>query len=96
MDIVERLKPIIVELERVKHNVLIVSHRAVIRTLLAYFQEIPLEQVPHLDVPLNQVIRLQPTAYGVEIQKFDLSGRVEEIMKEGSSKRQKTDGSFHE
>jgi len=46
-------------LERVKYSVLLISHRAVVRTLLAYFQEITLEQLPHIDMPLNQVIRLQ-------------------------------------
>ena len=37
LDVIERLRPIIVELERMSQSVLIVTHNVIMRTLLAYF-----------------------------------------------------------
>nr|XP_046908247.1 6-phosphofructo-2-kinase/fructose-2,6-bisphosphatase 1-like isoform X5 [Dermatophagoides farinae] len=45
-DLVARLEPVIMELER-QENVLVVAHQAVIRCLLAYFLDKPQESNPH-------------------------------------------------
>ncbi|KAJ3007626.1 hypothetical protein HKX48_009012, partial [Thoreauomyces humboldtii] len=37
VDVIERLRPIIIELERMQTNVLVVTHQVVLRTLLSYF-----------------------------------------------------------
>ena len=63
-DVIQRLDRVIVELERYRTPVLVVAHRAVARALYGYFVQMPRERVPHLEMPLHNVIALTPTAYG--------------------------------
>uniref|UniRef100_A0A1B6LHY8 Uncharacterized protein n=2 Tax=Graphocephala atropunctata TaxID=36148 RepID=A0A1B6LHY8_9HEMI len=59
------------ELER-QGNVLVVSHQAVIRCLLAYFLDKSADELPYLNVPLHTVIKLTPVAYGCRVEHFKL------------------------
>ncbi|RMC00031.1 hypothetical protein DUI87_23440 [Hirundo rustica rustica] len=61
-DLVQRLEPVIMELER-QENVLVICHQAVMRCLLAYFLDKPAEQLPYLKCPLHTVLKLTPVAY---------------------------------
>jgi broad specificity phosphatase PhoE/predicted kinase len=63
-DIILRLDPVIIELERTRKPVLVIAHNAVLRALYAYFQGVPRERCPYLDIPLHSVIELTPHAYG--------------------------------
>ncbi|KAL1305189.1 hypothetical protein AAFC00_002110 [Neodothiora populina] len=62
-DVVIRLEPIIMELER-SENILIVTHQAVLRCIYAYFMGSSQEQSPWMEVPLHTLIKLTPRAYG--------------------------------
>jgi len=66
-DLVARLEPVIMELER-QGNVVLIGHQAVLRCLLAYFLEKPLTELPYIRVPLHTLIKLTPVAYGCEIE----------------------------
>lgn len=68
-DLVARLEPVIMELER-QSNVLVVSHQAVLRCILAYFDNKDRSDLPYLNVPLHTVIKLTPKAYSCEIEMF--------------------------
>jgi 6-phosphofructo-2-kinase/fructose-2,6-biphosphatase 2 len=68
-DVVIRLEPIIMELER-SENVIIVTHQAVLRCIYAYFHNMSQEQSPWMEVPLHTLIKLTPRAYGTEEQRF--------------------------
>ncbi|XP_044732690.1 6-phosphofructo-2-kinase/fructose-2,6-bisphosphatase-like isoform X2 [Chrysoperla carnea] len=70
-DLVARLEPVIMELER-QGNVLVVSHQAVIRCLLAYFLDKSADELPYLHVPLHTVIKLTPVAYGCRLEHIRL------------------------
>jgi 6-phosphofructo-2-kinase/fructose-2,6-biphosphatase 2 len=74
-DVVERLEPLLVELER-EENLLVVSHQAVARCLLSYFNTIPHDklpkELPYLEVPLHTVLKVTPTTQGCTIEKFVL------------------------
>ncbi|KAJ2078006.1 6-phosphofructo-2-kinase [Coemansia sp. RSA 988] len=63
-DVVLRLQQVIVELERIRHSVLLVTHRAMARTLLAYFMDIPTTQMPDMDLPLGYVYACEPRPFG--------------------------------
>eukprot|EP00697_Spironema_sp_BW2_P000159 gnl/Spiro4/10217_TR5430_c0_g1_i1.p1 gnl/Spiro4/10217_TR5430_c0_g1~~gnl/Spiro4/10217_TR5430_c0_g1_i1.p1 ORF type:complete len:602 (+),score=65.35 gnl/Spiro4/10217_TR5430_c0_g1_i1:145-1950(+) len=63
-DVIRRLEPTIVELERQQMPVLLVGHLGTVRCLYAYIQDLPLERVPHIDIPLHTVIKIQPGPYG--------------------------------
>jgi len=65
-DVIQRLDPVILDLERHRAPVVVVGHLAVVRALYAYLKSIARERCPHLDLPLHTVLELTPTAYGVE------------------------------
>ncbi len=68
-DVVIRLEPIIMELER-QENILIVTHQAVLRCIYAYFMNVPQDQSPWMDVPLHTLIKLEPRAYNTIVSKI--------------------------
>ena len=70
-DLVTRLEPVIMELER-SENVLVVCHQAVMRCILAYYLNENSENLPYLQCPLHTVIKLTPVAYGCEKEEFPL------------------------
>ena len=61
------------ELER-QSNVLVVSHQAVLRCILAYYLDKSRDELPYLNVPLHSVVKLTPIAYGCKMEtiKFDV------------------------
>ncbi|MEN0061582.1 MAG: 6-phosphofructo-2-kinase/fructose-2,6-bisphosphatase [Myxococcota bacterium] len=63
-DVIQRLDPVIIEVERQRSPVIIVAHQAVIRCLYGYLTDQALETSPHLAVPLHTVTELVPRAYG--------------------------------
>nr|XP_045603387.1 6-phosphofructo-2-kinase/fructose-2,6-bisphosphatase-like isoform X1 [Procambarus clarkii] len=66
-DLVARLEPVIMELER-QGNVLLIAHQAVMRCLLAYFLDKPSDELPYIEVPLHTVMKLTPVAYGCKVE----------------------------
>ena len=64
LDVIRRVNPLIIELERMSDNILVVTHQVVLRILLAYFLDVEKEKVPNMDVPLHTLYCLQPKAYG--------------------------------
>lgn len=73
MDVIQRLEPIIFDLERQKTPVLVVAHHAVARALYAYLMGRAQEDTPHVPMPLHTLIELTPTAYGYEEKRFELA-----------------------
>ncbi|TGO38514.1 hypothetical protein BGAL_0069g00110 [Botrytis galanthina] len=69
-DVVIRLEPIIMELER-SEDILIVTHQAVLRCIYAYFMKKPQDESPWMAVPLHTLIKLTPRAYGTEEVRYD-------------------------
>ncbi|XP_061423209.1 6-phosphofructo-2-kinase/fructose-2,6-bisphosphatase-like isoform X2 [Lethenteron reissneri] len=70
-DLVHRLEPVIMELER-QENVLVICHQAVMRCLLAYFLDKSYEELPYLKCYLHTVIKLTPVAYGCKMEQINL------------------------
>lgn len=68
-DVVQRLEPVIMDLER-QDNVLIIGHQAILRCLYAYFMNHSFERLPYLKIPLHTVIQLTPGAYTCEERRF--------------------------
>lgn len=67
LDVISRLRPIIIELERLKDHVLIVSHRVIIRVLLCYFMNLNKEMLTELEVQHNYVYCVEPKPYGLDL-----------------------------
>jgi 6-phosphofructo-2-kinase/fructose-2,6-biphosphatase 2 len=68
-DVVIRLEPIIMELER-SENILIVTHQAVLRCIYAYFMGSAQDKSPWMNVPLHTLIKLTPRAYKTEEERI--------------------------
>jgi len=70
-DVVVRLEPVIMELER-QENILIFGHQAILRCLYAYFHDMPQADLPYIKIPLHTVIKLTPKAYGCDEERYTL------------------------
>ncbi|KAI0318057.1 bifunctional 6-phosphofructo-2-kinase/fructose-2,6-bisphosphate 2-phosphatase [Amylostereum chailletii] len=70
-DVVVRLEPVIMELER-QDNILIIGHQAILRCLYAYFHNLPQADLPYIKIPLHTVIKLTPKAYGCDEERYTL------------------------
>ncbi|KAJ8373677.1 hypothetical protein SKAU_G00042570 [Synaphobranchus kaupii] len=71
-DLVQRVEPVIMELER-QENVLVICHQAVMRCLLAYFLDKSADEMPYLKCPLHTVLKLTPVAYGCKVESVSLN-----------------------
>lgn len=71
-DVIRRLDPVVLELERHRAPVLVVAHQAVLRCLYAYFAGIPRARCPYIEIPLHTVLELRPRAYGCEVERHEL------------------------
>ena len=71
-DVIQRLDPLIIQLERQRNPILVIAHQAVLRALYAYLMDKPPQTCPTLPIPLHTVIELVPTAYGCEERRFQL------------------------
>jgi 6-phosphofructo-2-kinase len=65
LDVINRLRPVIVELERMTDHALLITHRSVARVLLAYFLGLRREEVADLDCPLGMLYMLEPVSTDV-------------------------------
>ncbi|KAF2092956.1 bifunctional 6-phosphofructo-2-kinase/fructose-2,6-bisphosphate 2-phosphatase [Rhizodiscina lignyota] len=70
LDVIHRLRPVIVELERMTDHCLLITHRSVARVLLAYFKGLKRDDVADLDCPLGMLYMLEPKPYGVEFKAY--------------------------
>lgn len=66
LDVINRLKPIINEIEQTTNHMCIISHRVVCRILLAYYLNLSRDAIGELDVPLHSVYVFEPQPFGVE------------------------------
>ncbi|CAJ2652594.1 unnamed protein product [Trifolium pratense] len=72
LDVIQRLEPVIIELERQRAPVVVVSHQAVLRALYAYFTDRPLKEIPHMEVPLHTIIEIELGVTGVQEKRYKL------------------------
>ena len=72
LDVIDRLNPVIVNLERKRKPLVIIAHQAVLRALYAYLADRTPEECVRLEIPLHTVIKLIPKAYGVEESRYRL------------------------
>lgn len=71
LDVIERLKPVIILLERQKASV-VISHQALLRALYAYFADRRLKEVLHNEMPLHTVIEMQMGVTSVQEKQYKL------------------------
>jgi 6-phosphofructo-2-kinase/fructose-2,6-biphosphatase 2 len=90
-DVVIRLEPIIMELER-QENIMIITHQAVLRCIYAYFMNVPQEESPWMSIPLHTLIKLEPRAYMTMVERIKANIPAVSTYKEkGTSKLGESD-----
>lgn len=72
VDIMHRVRPVLLELER-EDNLLLVSHQAVLRCLLGYFLNTKPDEVPYINVPLHTIIKLTTAGYKTHMEIIKLN-----------------------
>jgi len=77
VDVIQRLEPAIIELERQQSPIIVIAHQAICRCLYAYFMDISDEKCPNIPFPLHTVIELTPKAYGCEERRWRLTDSSE-------------------
>ena len=85
-DVVIRLEPIIMELER-QENILIITHQAVLRCIYAYFMNVPQEESPWVSIPLHTLIKLEPRAYSTKVTRVKANIEAVSTYKEKGTSR---------
>lgn len=72
LDLVQRVRPVLMEIEGEKRPALVIAHQAVLRTIIAFFQGTPLEEMTRLPIPLHTVIKLSISPHGCEVESIPL------------------------
>ncbi|KAK7385550.1 hypothetical protein VNO78_31273 [Psophocarpus tetragonolobus] len=72
LDVIQRLEPVIIELERQRAPVVVISHQAVLRALYAYFTDRPLKEIADIEMPLHTIIEINLGVTGVEEKRYKL------------------------
>lgn len=71
-DVIERLDPIINELERQRDPIFLIGHQGILRIVYSYFMGLDREEAPFISIPLNTVIKLTPATYDCKEERFTL------------------------
>ncbi|XP_055375535.1 6-phosphofructo-2-kinase/fructose-2,6-bisphosphatase-like isoform X2 [Condylostylus longicornis] len=71
LDLLQRIDSVIQAL-LTKTQVLVVSHQAVLRCIMAYFHGTKPEQVPYINVPLHTLLVVRTNGYNFEVEKIPL------------------------
>lgn len=63
-DLIDRLGPVIIDIEQQVVPTLVVSHVSILQTLIAYFRGTPVERCMSIEVPLHTVFKFTPARGG--------------------------------
>ncbi|KAG0092521.1 hypothetical protein BGZ92_009513 [Podila epicladia] len=70
LDVIQRLNPLIIELERMSSDMVIVTHRVVLRILLGYMMDIDRAKMPEMEVPLHTLYCVEPKPHGTVVRRY--------------------------
>jgi len=76
LDVIARLEPIVIEMERHREPLLIVGHQGILRIIYAFYMGLSRAEAPHVSIPLNCVIELAPSAFDCTEQRHVLYNAV--------------------
>lgn len=81
LDALVRLRPLITEIERTTDHLLIISHRIILRILLAYFLNLDKSAIGELDVPLHTLYCLESKPYGTDYRMYEYDEGLDWFVK---------------
>eukprot|EP00300_Choanocystis_sp_HF-7_P011701 c17578_g1_i5.p1 GENE.c17578_g1_i5~~c17578_g1_i5.p1 ORF type:complete len:302 (-),score=80.87 c17578_g1_i5:274-1179(-) len=74
LDVIQRLEPVITEIERHREAIIVCSHQGILRMLFAYYTGVLRADAPNIQIKLNHIYKLTPSPYGCIVEVFDLLG----------------------
>ncbi|KAI8473607.1 MAG: 6-phosphofructo-2-kinase-domain-containing protein [Monoraphidium minutum] len=81
LDMIQRLEPVMLEMEREGESLVIVSHQAVLRVIFGYLTAKSQEEIPGISIPLHTVIELTPMPDGtVGVEYVPLPGAAAALL----------------
>ncbi|OAQ26995.1 bifunctional 6-phosphofructo-2-kinase/fructose-2,6-bisphosphate 2-phosphatase [Linnemannia elongata AG-77] len=86
LDVIQRLNPLIIELERMTSDLLIVTHRVVLRILLGYLMDIDRSKMPEMDVHLHTLYCVEPKPHGTVVRKYRWDEELDWFVEESVDK----------
>jgi hypothetical protein len=72
LDVIARLEPMIIEMERHREPLLIVGHQGILRIIYAFYMRLSRSASPYVSIPLNTVIECKPGAFACDVRKHVL------------------------
>ncbi|KAK5628569.1 hypothetical protein RRF57_004284 [Xylaria bambusicola] len=70
VDLIVRLRPLIVELERTTDHLILITHRPVLRILITYFLGIQRESIGEVQMPRDTIFCFDIEPYGISLRPF--------------------------
>ncbi|CCE62478.1 hypothetical protein TPHA_0C03250 [Tetrapisispora phaffii CBS 4417] len=80
LDVINRLRTVINEIERLKDSVLIVTHPVPARVLLGYFLNISKDIIADIDIPLHCVYCLDIKPYGISWSLYEYVEKLDTFV----------------
>jgi broad specificity phosphatase PhoE len=72
LDVIARLEPIILEMERHREPLLVIGHQAVLRIVYAFYTGLSRSEAPYVSIPLNTVVEMTPSAFECKVVRHTL------------------------
>lgn len=95
LDVIARLEPIIIEMERHQEPLLIVAHQGILRIIYAFYMGYSRAEAPYLSIPLNTVIKLEPGAWTCLEKREVLYNPISALKCDGQNEPQMSDPPSH-
>ena len=89
LDVIARIEPIILEMERHREPLLIVAHQGILRIIYAFYMGLSRAESPYVSVPLNCVLQLTPLAFSCEEKRYTLYVPTIELCPDGQDEKNK-------
>lgn len=63
IDLIDRLRTFVYDIENNNNMVIIVAHQAILRVVYGFFMGVNIQNIPHINIPLHTLIELNPNTY---------------------------------
>jgi len=72
LDVIARLEPIVIEMERHREPLLIVGHQGILRIIYGFYMGLSRAETPYVSIPLNVVVQLTPSPFECSAARHEL------------------------
>jgi 6-phosphofructo-2-kinase len=70
LNVINRLRDVVREMERISDHLLIIGHRSICRVLMAYFMNMTRQDIADIDVHLGMAYCIEPRPYGIAFHAY--------------------------